>query len=75
MSVQQVIEITLGFIAFLALAYLGLGVYLRNPKSHTNRLFLFLSILQAAHIITNYLSLHPPTNTPENQLFGFGWWF
>ncbi len=63
------IELILGAVAFFASVYLGAAVYLRNPKSWTNRLFGILALLNNAYIIINFLSLHPPQETPENQLF------
>jgi hypothetical protein len=65
----QTIEILLGIAAFMTSTYLGLMVYIKNPKSWTNRIFFFLSLFIDAYIAVNYLSLHPPRPTPESQLF------
>lgn len=62
-------EIILGTLAFLANTYLALIIILRNPKSWTNRLFFLLALQINGYIVVNYLSLHPPLPTPENQLF------
>lgn len=67
--ISQQAELMLGMIAFLASTYLGLMVYLRNPKSATHRLFAVIAGLIDAYVAVNYLSLHPPLQTPENQLF------
>lgn len=67
--ISQQTELILGIIAFIASTYLGLMVYLRNPKSATHRLFAVIAGLIDAYIVVNYLSLHPPIPTPENQLF------
>lgn len=69
MNIANILEIILGVIAFFAISFLGLAVYLRNTKSHTNRLFLVLALILDTYVVTNYLSLHPPLGTPENQLF------
>src|SRR3989344_6360158 len=63
------IEIILGAIAFLAIGYLGLFVFLRNHRSWTNRLFGLLALVLIAYAVVNPVSLHPPTPTPESQLF------
>lgn len=60
------LEIVLGLISFIASTYLGLAVYLKNPKSWTNRFFLMLAIAIDAYIMVNPISLHPPAGT---QLF------
>ena len=69
MSVPLALEIGLGISALFLITFFGLSVYLRNPKSITHKLFLFLVLLQEIHIIANYFSLHSPLSTPENQLF------
>ncbi len=61
-------EIILGIIAFVLNTYLGLAVYMKNPKSWTNRLFFVLVFVLDAYIIVNPVSLHPLSATPENQL-------
>lgn len=63
------LELVLGVIAFVASTMLGLLVFFRDRDSWTNRLFLVLSLLINAYVVVNYLSLHPPTNSPESQLF------
>lgn len=65
----NIIEVILGVSALFVISFLGLTVYLRNPRSYTNRLFLALTIVLDTYVITNFLSLHPPLKTPENQLF------
>ncbi|TSC83750.1 MAG: PAS/PAC sensor signal transduction histidine kinase [Parcubacteria group bacterium Gr01-1014_13] len=62
-------EALLGIFTFLITAYLGIVVFIKNKNSWTSRLFFILSLLIDAYIIVNYLSLHPPQPTPENQLF------
>ncbi len=61
-------EITLGIIAFILNTYLGLAVYMKNPKSWTNRLFFILVLVLDAYIVVNPVSLHPLSPTPEGQL-------
>lgn len=63
------IELLLDVLAFTATTILGLVIYFRNQKSWTHRFFFILAILIDCYIIVNYLSLHPPLPTPENQLF------
>ncbi|MEK7090722.1 MAG: histidine kinase dimerization/phospho-acceptor domain-containing protein, partial [Patescibacteria group bacterium] len=63
------LEIILGFTAFTANTYLGLMVFLKNPRSWTNRLFALLALVLDLYIVVNPPSLHPPLETPENQLF------
>lgn len=38
---------------------LGTAVYLKNPRSATNRLFLFFTLSFTAWSVANYLSVHP----------------
>ncbi len=66
---NDLIEIILGISALLATTYIGLAVYIKNPKSWTNRFFALLALVINNYIISNYLSLHPPEGTIENQLF------
>lgn len=61
-------EIILGIVTILLNFYLGLFVFFRNTKSWTSRLFLALTLFINGYVITNYLSLHPPINSPQNQL-------
>jgi signal transduction histidine kinase len=63
------IQILLSSIAFCLNTFLAILVVLKNRKSWTNRLFFNLAILANLYIIVNFLSLHPPTPTPESQLF------
>ncbi len=63
------VEITLGIITFLLNSFLGLFVFYRNTRSWTNRFFLILTFLINIYLVTNYLSLHPPLPTADNQLF------
>ena len=67
--ITQEIELFLGFGTFLVTTFLGFLVYFQNPKSWTNRLFLLLALLIDNYIWINYLSLHPPQGTAENQLY------
>lgn len=67
--ISQQAEFILGIIALIASTYLGLMVYLRNPKSATHRLFAVIAVLVDAYVVVNYLSLHPPIATAGNQLF------
>ncbi|MDE1970895.1 MAG: hypothetical protein KGI50_04965 [Patescibacteria group bacterium] len=54
--------------AFIVVAYLGISVLLRDPKSATHRLFFLLAFLQDVYIVTNYFSLYPPLPTIADQL-------
>jgi len=63
------LEILLDSIAFIAVSYLGILVYSKNKQSWTNRFFVLLALVLDIYIVVNYLSLHPPIATPENQLF------
>ncbi|GEM_PF-755371 len=65
----SIAELSLSAVAFLAVTYITFAVWLRNPKSWTNRLFLLLGGILALYVPINYLSLNPPQGTPENQLF------
>lgn len=62
-------EISLGVIAFTAITYLGFLIYLKDTQSWTNRFFILLTLILDIYIAVNYLSLHPPLKTLENQLF------
>lgn len=63
------IEILLGIFTLLVTTYLGVVVFINDRGSWTARLFFILSLLIDAYVVVNYLSLHPPHVTPENQLF------
>ncbi|MEK7146996.1 MAG: histidine kinase dimerization/phospho-acceptor domain-containing protein, partial [Patescibacteria group bacterium] len=63
------IEIIVAAIAMVSYIYLGLAVYIRDPKSWTNRLFFLLSLVFITYDIVNPISLHPLEKTPDNQLF------
>ncbi len=63
------LEILLDTIAFISSIILGALIFFKDPKSWTNRLFFVLSALIDTYIVVNYISLHPPTPTPESQLF------
>ncbi len=63
------LEIVLSGISILAYIYLGLAIFLRDPKSWTNKLFISLATVLIAYTIVNPISLHPPQATPESQLF------
>ncbi len=67
--VTQEVEIFLGIITFLLSTYLGGVIYFQNRKSWTNRLFMLLAFFIDIYIVVNFFSLHPPTDTPQNQLF------
>ncbi|MEK7560434.1 MAG: ATP-binding protein [Patescibacteria group bacterium] len=69
MSPFLTIEILLGVLALTATSALGAIIHIRNPKSWTHRLFLLLAIAIDFYIIVNFLSLHPPRQTPDDQLF------
>ncbi len=62
------VEIILGIVAFALNTYFALAVFLRNYRSWTHRLFLFLAVVIDIYIVINYFSLHPPVATPEHQL-------
>ncbi|PIT87919.1 MAG: hypothetical protein COU31_00335 [Candidatus Magasanikbacteria bacterium CG10_big_fil_rev_8_21_14_0_10_40_10] len=62
-------EILLGIFTFFITSYLGVSIFIHNRASWTSRIFFILSLLIDAYIVINYLSLHPPVETPENQLF------
>lgn len=66
MGTVQIIEIVLSTITFFLNVYLGLFVLLQNPKSWTNRLFFALTSFINGYVVTNYISLHPPSI--ESQL-------
>lgn len=63
------LEILISAIIFIISLGLGFTIYIKNPGSSTNRLFFLLSFLIDIYIIINYLSLHPPSQTLESQLF------
>lgn len=63
------LEIALGILALVSYFYLGFSVYLRDPKSWTNRLFIIFAFVLGAYTIVNPFSLHPVPPTPESQLF------
>ena len=63
------IQILFGFIAFALNSFLAIVVISKNKKSWTNRLFFNLAILINLYIVVNFLSLNPPVNSPESQLF------
>ncbi|MBI4066982.1 hypothetical protein HY407_01260, partial [Candidatus Gottesmanbacteria bacterium] len=63
------IEVIIGAITVILNTYLGFLVYFKGKKSWTDRLFFFLTLVLSSYVIVNYLSLHPPRNTPEDQLF------
>lgn len=53
------VEILILAIACLLNGLIGLAVYLKNPRSHTNRLFFMLTCSFAAWSLVNYVSVHP----------------
>lgn len=63
------LEILLDILAFVTNAYLGLFVYLKNPRGATNRLFAVLSFLTCVYVVVNFISLHPNTIGAVDQLF------
>ncbi|MDP2695693.1 MAG: ATP-binding protein [bacterium] len=69
----SILEIVLGTSAIIVTSYLGVAVYIRNPKSWTNRLFGLLALVINAYVLVNPLSLHPPGGRPEDQLFWIRW--
>jgi signal transduction histidine kinase len=68
-AITSDIEVVLGVLTLIGSTLLGFMVYFNNKKSSTNRLFFLLSIFIDLYIIVNFVSLHPPINTPEVQLF------
>lgn len=66
---MQSVELAVAIFTAVLNSYLGLLVYFRNNKSWTNNLFFFLTTVISSYVIVNYLSLHPPQGTAENQLF------
>lgn len=62
-------EVLLGVFTFLFTTYVSIMVFVKNHKSWTSRLFLLLGFLVDVYIVVNYISLHPPQQTPESQLF------
>src|SRR3989339_27191 len=65
----QDFEVILSLITFFTSTTLGILTFVKDPKSWTNRFFGILAFLVNAYIVVNFLSLHPPHNTPESQLF------
>lgn len=63
------LELSSNLITSVLNILLGLFIVLRRPNSWTNRLFFILTCTIAVYVWVNYLSLHPPVNTPEVQLF------
>ncbi len=63
------IEVLLGILVFIGNTYLGVLVFLRNPKSWTNRFYILLAILIDAYVVTNFISLHPELINSTDQLF------
>ncbi len=68
-AITQDVELFLGFITFLLSTYIGWSVYKQDRNSWTHRLFGLIAFLIDIYIVVNFLSLHPPLDTPENQLF------
>ena len=65
----MIFELIIGVASFTLNTIVGLLVYLRNPKSMTNRLFVILTLLINIYLVVNFLSLHPPGGQGESQLF------
>jgi signal transduction histidine kinase len=63
------LEIVLGTLSALIIGTFGLAVYLKNPKSWTNRFFACLSFIFTIYPLANAFALHPPILTLENNLF------
>jgi len=63
------LELFSSIVVGISIAVLSIFVYIQNKKSWTNRLFFLLSLNIIAYIFVNFLSLHPPIDTPQNQLF------
>lgn len=62
------LELSVILITVFANLLLGLFTYLKNPKSSTNRLFIFLTIIISFWTFFNYNSLHN-LNNPQETLF------
>src|SRR3989344_5825834 len=52
------LELLVVLIAFSGNILLGLFTFLKNPKSHTNRLFVTFVFSLSAYILINYFALH-----------------
>ncbi len=65
----KTIEVVLGIAVFAVTTFIGLAVFLKNPKSWTHRFFLLIAAYIDIYDISNFLSLHPPIPTPGGQLF------
>lgn len=66
---EKTIEIALGVVVFAATSFLGLAVFVKNPKSWTHRLFLLIAAYIDIYAVSNFFSLHPPLGTAGDQLF------
>lgn len=53
------LELSILGIAGVLNIFLGTAVYLKNPRSATNRLFLFFTLSFTTWSIANYISVHP----------------
>ncbi len=65
----KTVEIVLGIAVFAVTTFIGLAVFLKNPKSWTHRFFLLIAAYIDIYDVSNFLSLHPPIGTPGDQLF------
>ncbi len=65
----KTIEVVLGIAVFAITTFIGLAIFLKNPKSWTHRFFLLIAVYIDIYDISNFLSLHPPIQTPGDQLF------
>lgn len=63
------LELVLNGASFLIIIFIGLSIFLKNPKSWTSRFFLILAIILDIYTLVNIPSLHPFRPTAENQLF------
>lgn len=63
------VELLITALSFLITAFVGISVYLSNPRSWTNIFFILLAVVFDAYIVVNYISLHPPSSTPEDRLY------
>lgn len=62
-------EFLIAVVTFGVAAYLGLMVFLRNPRSWTHRFFFILTAVISGYTIIHFLSLHTPEATASSQLF------
>lgn len=63
------IELLVTILTLTANTALGLLVLMKTPKSWTSRIFALLALVFDFYIVSNFLSLHPPSNTYQSQFF------